>query len=1211
MKKDIKEVLRNRILVLDGALGTMIQQFHFKENDFRGRELLNHPRPIAGFNDILNITKPNSIKEIHKGYIEAGANIISTNTFNSNRISMKDYGLEQLPGLVRRLNREGAKLVKQAIEEFEKSNLSDGKDFHYVAGSMGPTNRSASMSPDISDPLLRNITFDELKDAYKEQALGLIEGGVDILLCETFFDTLNLKAALSAINDVQIELGVKLPVMVSATVSDNAGRLLSGQTLKAFVASISNYDNVISIGLNCGFGPDRMNSYLKNINEINTHFTSCHPNAGLPDESGCYNLTPNDFKESIERILNEGDLNIVGGCCGTTYEFIHVLSDLAKQASPRVPIKDKGTLLLSGLEELSISDEFIKVGERCNVAGSAKFLRLIKEANYEEAAEIARQQIKKGASVIDINMDDAMLDAKVEMVKFIRYILAEPEIAKVPFMVDSSKWDVIEPALKEIQGKGIVNSLSLKEGEEVFIDRARRIRELGFSLVVMAFDEKGQADTFERKIEICKRAYNLLVNNCGYNPEDIIFDVNVMTIATGMEEHSKYAVDFIRAVEWIKENLPGARTSGGISNLSFAFRGKNKIREYMHVVFLHHAIAKGLDMAIISPNQNTRYDEIPGDIRSVIEEVIFDRDPKAVERLIELANDEKSPDKPVKKTVIKESVDDISPNNSSIESILIDDLKRGELKNLDEHIAIALEEYKDPVKIIEGPLLNGMKEVGTLFGEGKMYLPQVVKTARAMKRAVDILTPYLKKSETQGEKAGKILIATVRGDVHDIGKNIVSTVLSCNNYEIIDLGIMVEPGKIVEEALNEKPDIICLSGLITPSLSEMVETVRQLSEAGINIPVMVGGAATSPIHTAVKIAPNYSGPVLHMTDASQNPVAASKLMQSSSSEAYLYEIEREYDKIRSNFQDKKNIIPFEKVLDIVRKDNRNSYKCPIPKAELGKVYDFDIPLNEIIPLINWKMYFNAWKIQGAYLESITYQIDLKASKEWLNTLSKEDYLKGKEAIQLYQTTLNILSDLKSNNLYDGKGIFVFHEASGDEYGFKAGNKLFPMLRQQRSNSEFLSCSDFIGKDDSYVGFFAVTAGGKIQELSKMARDKGDDYSALIYQTIGDRLAEASAEWLNKYVNINVWETKIRPAWGYPMMPDQTLILETQEILPYSQIGISLTENGAMYPPASISGVYISNPKAKYFIVGEIGEDQLADYANRRGLSLTEVKRRLK
>lgn len=1189
---EIKEILKKEVLILDGALGTNIQKYQLKEEDFRGREFISHPLPLAGFNDILNITKPSIISSIHKAYIEAGANIISTNTFNSNPISMRDYGMDMNHELVKRLNREGALLARKEIDKFkgEKRNL-------YLAGSIGPTNRSASMSPDISDPLKRNVTYKDLYEAYKLQAEGLIEGGADILLCETFFDTLNLKTAVSACNHIMKEKGKQLPIMISATISDKAGRILSGQTLEAFVNSVDHYDNILSIGINCGFGPDMMESSLRELSKFSTHFISCHPNAGLPDEMGCYNVSSEEFLRSILPLLEKGYLNIVGGCCGTTPEFIKKLNENIHLAKPHLILEDNDAIKLSGLEALDINNNFLVVGERCNVAGSKKFLRLIKENNLEEAAEIAKSQISKGAQVIDINTDDPLLDAKESIVRFIRYILAEPEIAKVPFMIDSSKWDVIEAAIENIQGKGIVNSLSLKEGEEIFIKRALKIKELGFALIVMAFDEKGQADNYERKIEVCKRAYDILIDKCGFNPQDIIFDVNVMTVATGMKEHSRYAVDFINAVRWIKENLKGVRTSGGVSNLSFAFRGKNKIREYMHVVFLHHAKIAGLDMAIINPSQNLTYEEVPEDIKKIIEDIIFDRDETAVEKLIEKANEEIKEEKKQQKTI--EAQQDLT-----IEELLKKDLQNGDLLSLEDHLSKALEKIKDPVAIIEGPLLEGMQFVGKLFGEGKMFLPQVVKTARTMKKAVEILTPEIEKRKTNAfdRKAGKILIATVKGDVHDIGKNIVSTILACNNYEIIDLGIMVSAEKIVETTLAEKPDIICLSGLITPSLAEMTNTVTKLKEAGISTPVMVGGATTSLLHTALKIAPMYSGPVLHMTDASQNPIASARLLNTSTRNQFLKELEDIYDKVRENKKEEK-LINFPEVLKIVKREKRNDFIGIEPKVELGEVKYIKIPIKEILSLINWKMFFLAWKLQNLNLEKFPFNLNEEDYKTWIATLGSENIEKGEEAYKLYSSAKAILDDILEAYC---EGMVRFEEVSANEYGFSVRDDFFPMLRQQREGSDFLACSDFIGKKD-YVGFFVVTAGETIKKLIKKTEIENDTYQLFVLQTLADRLVEASSEWMQRYISQNYKNIEIRPAWGYPMLPDQTMVLKTQKYLPYEDIGVILTDNGAMYPSATVSGIYIGNPECKYFMVGEIGEDQLEVYSNFRSLSMSRMR----
>ncbi|MCH5225983.1 MAG: methionine synthase [Muribaculaceae bacterium] len=1202
MKDPILNILENHILVLDGGLGTMIQGYKFKENDFRGREFMTHGESLYGFNDILNLTKSHAIKEIHEKYLSAGANIITTNTFNSNSLSMIDYGLDKIEGLSRRLNREGAKLAREAIMDFEKIN---DRGIHFVGGSIGPTNRAASMSPDISDPMIRNVSYDELYNAYKEQAGGLIEGGIDLFIFETFFDTLNLKAAIGAANDMMREKEVKIPILVSATVSDKAGRLLSGQNLAAFIASVSHMDNVAIIGMNCGFGPDRMIQYVREIDSINPCFTSCHPNAGLPDEKGCYDVGPEEFALSLKTLLEEKRINIIGGCCGTTPQHISAISKIVEKYSPRFPKKDNGILMLSGLDGLTVKDSFLTVGERCNVAGSAKFLRLIKSGDLEEAAEIAKSQIEKGAQVIDINLDDPLLDAKEEMVRFLRYILAEPDVAKVPFMIDSSKWDVIEAALKEIQGKGIVNSLSLKEGEEIFKEKARKVKNLGFALVVMAFDEKGQADSFQRKVEICRRAYKILTEECDFNPNDIIFDVNVMTIATGMPEHSRYALDFIETVEWVKKNLPGARLSGGISNLSFAFRGKNKIREFMHVVFLHHAVKAGLDMAIINPAVKTAYSDLPTSIRKTIEDVIFDRDPEAVDRLIAFA--EEFNDKSSEKQRVQPEVVNL---DMPVEQHLIADLMKGDLHHLNDHLAKALSEIGDPVRIIEGPLLEGMKRVGDLFGEGKMFLPQVVKTARAMKRAVEILTPEIEKRRNGGDtqKAGKILIATVKGDVHDIGKNIVATVLACNNYDIIDLGIMTPAEKIVETALKENPDIICLSGLITPSLAEMTETVRQLKNAGIEVPVMVGGAATSVIHTALKISPEYGGPVVHMSDASQNPIAANKLLNSfDSRQEYLREIKEKYTEITEKIQSKEKLIPFRDVIEKVSNRFVEPLTPNIPKAPIGESLRMELPLEEIESLINWKMFFMAWKLQGSHLDRFPYWEDPQEQKAWLAGIKEEEKDKARESLRLYKDARKFLNSLKEKKVFDGAALIRFEKCLADKFEIRIEDLKFPMLRQQREGTDFMSVTDFLGGGENYIGFFAVTAGRKIFEMALNWESTGDKYRSLLAQTVADRLAEAGSEWLQEFVTKNYWPVNIRPAWGYPMMPDQTLIHEASKLLPYHKIGITLTENGAMNPQASVSGVYINNPKAKYFMVGEIGSDQISEYALRRGMSPERIK----
>lgn len=1197
--KKFKQLLDKKVLILDGGLGTMIQSFQLSEKDFRGERFRNHQGELYGSNDLLVLTNPDILKNIHLQYLEAGADIITTCTFNSNSISLKDYNLDIYPGLIEEINREAVKLVKDAIKEYQQKGQTSEK---LIAGSIGPTNRTASISPDIENPAKRNITYDELFRAYAEQIKGLIEGGADILLFETFFDTLNLKAGLDAANCIMEEKRINLPIMISATLTASGDRTLSGQTIEAFINSVRNYNHIVSIGLNCGFGPEQMVGMVNKLSCVSDHYISCYPNAGFPDELGRYLLSPDKFVDALKE-LRGGKINVIGGCCGTTPDHIKILKDFFETAIPYKPKKIKPSLRLSGLDALNINEGsgFIKVGERCNVAGSRKFLRLIKEKNYEEASEIAIKQIQEGARIIDINMDDPLLESKKEMEFFIRYISSEPEIAKVPFMIDSSDWETIEMAMKNCQGKGLVNSLSLKEGEEIFIERAIRVKEMGFALIVMAFDEKGQADTFIRKIEIAKRSYDILIEKCGYNPEDIVFDVNVMAIATGMQEHNAYAVDFIKAVKWIKENLPGARTSGGISNLSFSFRGKNRLREMMHSVFLHHAIHAGLDMAIINPGTLIKYEDIDSESINLIEDVILNRRENADQELTNLALEE---------NVVKaEKQETLNPDNLSLEERLENALIKGISSGIEKDLDEAMIRYGTSIKVIEGPLMNGMKKVGDLFGEGKMFLPQVVKTARTMKMAVDYLKPFIEK-ENNGEdtrKSGKIILATVKGDVHDIGKNIVSVVLGCNNYEVIDLGVMVSAETIVEVAKREMPDVIGLSGLITPSLGEMVNVAEALDKEGLKIPLIVGGATTSKIHTAIKIAPNYSSSVIHAVDASQNPVIISNLLNKQNRDYYVQTIEKDYENIRERYYNKdNNVIPFNIVLNSAKKYDE---KLPdLPKIKTGEIKIFDISLDDIKNLINWKMFFNAWGIRGKFLESFPYDGCEGCKAQWQASIGENDSVKAQEAYSLYKEALTFLDELNNSGKFNGKGAFVIQECKADNKNVYLDNLCLPMLRQQKENSEFLSLVDYIGKEKDYIGFFTVTAGTELQRMSEKLKEENRDFKALLAQSLGDRIAEASAEWLHDKVMKEFWKVKsIRPAWGFPMMPDQTMIKETTEILPYHELGIQITENGAMYPTASVSGIYLANPSSKYFSIGEIGDDQLEDYAKRRGESFERMK----
>ena len=868
--KTIQELVRQRILILDGALGTMIQKYNLTEEEFRGNRFVEQPGQMKGNNDLLCLTAPDVIRDIHRKYLEAGADIIETNTFNAQRISMADYHVEDY---CREINLAAAKLARELADEYTAKNPEKPR---FVAGSVGPTNKTCSMSPDVNNPAFRAITFDELADAYQEQMEALLEGGVDAILIETIFDSLNAKAAVYAAMEAMKKVGREVPLMLSITVADTGGRTLSGQTLDAFLASVQ-HAPIFSIGLNCSFGAKQLKPFLKQLASRAPYYISAYPNAGLPNSLGEYDQTPEDMAGEVKEYIDEGLVNIVGGCCGTTEAYIAKYIPLVEGAKPHVPCPASESFCISGLELLEQSEEvkFINVGERCNVAGSRKFLRLVNEKNYEEALGIARKQVEDGALVIDVNMDDGLLDAKEEMKTFLHLIMSDPDIARVPIMIDSSKWEVIEAGLKCLQGKSIVNSISLKEGEEKFIERARMIKRLGAAVVVMAFDEQGQADTYERKIEVCGRAYRILTEQVGFNPHDIIFDPNILSVATGIEEHNNYAVDFIRATGWIKQNLPGAHVSGGVSNLSFSFRGNNYIREAMHAVFLYHAIQQGMDMAIVNPATSVLYSDIPADVLERIEDVVLNRRPDAAERLIETAEALKASSA----NVSAQSSNQQAWRETSVEERLQYALVKGLGEYLETDLQEAVQKYPKVVDIIEGPLMEGMNQVGELFGAGKMFLPQVVKTARTMKKAVSILQPFIESGREEGaKKAGKVLLATVKGDVHDIGKNIVSVVMACNNYEIIDLGVMVSAETIVQKALEEEVDIVGLSGLITPSLEEMVHVAREMQRAGLQVPIMIGGATTSPLHTALKIAPVYDGPVIHLKDASQNALVAARLL---------------------------------------------------------------------------------------------------------------------------------------------------------------------------------------------------------------------------------------------------------------------------------------------------------------------------------------------
>ncbi|MBD5225914.1 MAG: methionine synthase [Bacteroidales bacterium] len=1221
---DFIDLLEKRVLVLDGAMGTMIQTLRLREEDFRGERFTTHECKLSGCNDLLCITRPEAIRHIHATYLKAGADIISTNTFNANAVSMADYGLDNIPGLIREINREGARIAREAVEEASCRQQSCTR---YVAGSIGPTNKTASMSPDVNDPALRNITYEQLFDAYTDQITGLTEGGVDLLLFETVFDTLNLKAGLDAANAVMRRTGHTLPIMISATVSDRAGRTLSGQTLRAFVTSVEDYDNVVSIGLNCSFGPGEIIPYLQELGRHTRHFVSCHPNAGLPNVMGEYDETPGKFAAHMRRILSGNLVNIAGGCCGTTPDHISALAAEAENAIPRRRPVIAPALRVSGLENVDILPEnnFVNVGERCNVAGSRKFLRLIKEKNYEEAMRIAARQVEDGAMIIDINMDDALIDARHEMVHFLRYIASDPEIARVPVMVDSSQWEVVEAALKNIQGKSIVNSISLKEGEEIFINRGRRIRQLGAAVIVMAFDEEGQADTYERKIAICKRAYTLLTEKCGFKADDIIFDVNIMAVATGIEEHNRYGIDYIRAVEWIKNHLPGTRTSGGVSNLSFAFRGKNYLREAMHAVFLYHAIRNGLDMGIVNPASTVTYEDIDPQLRTLIEDVVLARRAEAPDELAAYAANDTA-------TEARKSEEATGPDISiPVEERIKASIIRGDERFLNENLTEALAGNHAAVEIIEGPLMEGMNRVGQLFGEGKMFLPQVVKTARTMKRAVDYLRPFMeagRSGNADRKSAGKVVFATVKGDVHDIGKNICSIVLACNNFEVIDLGVMVPAETIVNTVRDEKADLLCLSGLITPSLAEMVNVVKALNEAHISIPVLVGGATTSRLHTALRIAPVYGGVVVHVGDASQNPLVAAKLLNPATAPEFIALYRKEIEQTRSASGNSGNDrVTLEEARRRGEK-NRTPGHTPLkPVTPLESPVIIDLKIKDIVPYINWRMLFHAWKMTGKFLDNFPYDLCEGCIAAWESGLTDSERAKAHETLAIYKDALRVLHDTDSSGKFDGKGTVTFFNAFTVADTLVIGGKAFPLLRQQGKASQCRSISDWIarkGENEDYTGVFAVTAGNYLATEANRLRTTGDEYGALLRQSVADRIAEAASEWMHAHVRRRLWGyapdenlspselfhgeySGIRPAIGYPMLPDQLLNIQLSELLDMDAIGVKLTENGAMIPSASVSGIYIANPAARYFIIGEPGYDQLSDYAARRGVTEHRIK----
>ena len=1198
-------------------MGTMIQKHKPSEEDFRGDRFAGHSRELKGNNDLLSITQPGLIRSIHEAFLEAGADIVETNTFSSNPISQLDYGLEDH---VYEMNLASARIAREAADAFTRQNPEKPR---FVAGAIGPTNRTLSLSPDVNNPGYRAVTFDEMAACYAAQIPGLMDGGADVLLVETVFDTLNCKAALFAIQNYRRETRNNVPVMISGTIVDQSGRTLSGQTTEAFWISISHMTNLLSVGLNCALGSQQMRPFIREISQIATVPVTLYPNAGLPNEFGQYDESPEFMAEQLSAYASEGWLNMVGGCCGTTPEHIAQFAEVALRHQPRVIPDAEPWLRLSGLEPLVVRPEtnFVNVGERTNVSGSRKFARLIREEKYEEALAVAREQIENGAQIIDVNMDEGLLDSEKIMPVFLDLIMAEPDIARVPVMVDSSKWSVLEAGLKCLQGKAIVNSLSLKEGEHAFLEQARKVRDYGAAVIVMAFDEEGQADSFERRISICERAYHLLVDHIGFPPQDIIFDPNILTVATGIEEHNNYAVDFIQAIRWIKENLPLARVSGGISNISFSFRGNDPIREAMHAAFLYHAIRAGLDMGIVNAGQLEVYEEIPKELLERVEDVLFNRRPDATERLVDFAETyrQKSGRNPVKTDEWR---------SRPVEKRLQHALLKGIVDHIDDDTEEARQKFDQALDVIEGPLMDGMNVVGDLFGQGKMFLPQVVKSARVMKKAVAWLIPYIeeeKKRLKDDRPKGKVLLATVKGDVHDIGKNIVGVVLGCNNYEVIDLGVMVPAQKILDAASENKVDVIGVSGLITPSLDEMVDLASEMEAQGITLPLLIGGATTSRIHTAVKIAPAYSGPVIHVLDASKSVPVVSRLLSDTQREPLLQEIREEYVKVRERHEQRthtKSYIP----LETARRNRTPVSWRPddiSPPRQTGIIQP-ELPSIEVLKsFIDWTPFFITWQLAGKYPAIL------------------DDDTVGEQARRLFRDAEEMLDRIIAEKWLDVRvccGIFPAN-STGDDIEIypdderKAVRAVLRMLRQQtqkRQGQPNRCLADYIAPKESglpdHIGAFAVTAGHGIEApLARFEADH-DDYSAIMLKALADRLAEAAAEWLHKKVRREFWGYApdedlgndalireayrgIRPAPGYPANPDHTEKPLLFELVNAEELtGISLTENFAMSPAASVCGLYFAHPESSYFSVGKILEDQVADYAKRKGMSTREMEK---
>ena len=1211
----LEALLKDRILVIDGAMGTMIQQYKLTEKDYRGTRFANHAYDIQGNNEILVFTQPHIIEAIHHAYLEAGADILETNTFGATKIAQADYHLESL---AYEMNLEAAKIARKAADEF---NLKTPEKPRFVAGAIGPTNKTASLSPDVNNPGFRGVSFDELKEAYYEQAKGLMDGGCDALIVETIFDTLNAKAALFAIEELFEEVGDRLPVMISGTITDASGRTLSGQTVGAFWASI-NHIPILSVGLNCALGATEMRPYLQELSDIADCFISAYPNAGLPNEFGEYDQGASEMQQYIKEFASSGFVNIVGGCCGTTPDHIQAMAEAVKDIIPRKLTPKSHFTTLSGLEPLVIRPEtnFVNVGERTNVTGSKQFARLIREKNYTEALKVAQQQVEGGAQIIDINMDEGLLDSEQAMVEFLNLVMSEPDIAKLPIMIDSSKFSVIEAGLKCVQGKCIVNSISLKEGEEAFLKQAKLVRRYGAAAVVMAFDEVGQADTVERKVSICKRAYDLLIQKVGFIPEDIIFDPNIFAVATGIEEHNDYAIHFIEATRQIKKLCPGAKVSGGVSNISFSFRGNEVVREAMHTAFLYHAVRAGMDMGIVNAGMMDIYSNIEPDLLEKVEDVLFNRRPDATERLTDLAVS-------LRGDAGKSIQKDLSWRNQSVNERLKYALVKGITDYIDEDVEEARTQVAEPLSVIEGPLMDGMNYVGDLFGEGKMFLPQVVKSARVMKKAVAWLTPYIEANKNGNSRAkGKILLATVKGDVHDIGKNIVGVVLGCNDYDIVDLGVMVPADKILQRAKEEKVDVIGLSGLITPSLDEMVHLASEMQRLGFTIPLLIGGATTSRTHTAVKIEPKYKGSVVHVLDASRAVGVVSNLLseQGDVSSNFILDVRAENNRIREQRVGREQVKQFLPIAD-ARKNKWTMdwaiYTPPVPD-KIGIQEKIPFPLEELIPYIDWTPFFSSWELAGKYPDIL------------------KDAVVGEEATKLFVEANAMLKKIVDEKWLEARavwGIFPANQGTEDDIIIYADEERttekmrLQCLRQQLKKAPGQpnrSLSDFVapvGKPD-FIGSFAVSAGFNIEKMDTYFLENLDDYQSILLKALADRLAEALAEKLHEWVRMDTWAYAkdenhstvdllkenfqgIRPAPGYPACPDHTEKEKLWELLEVEKrTGIILTESFAMYPAASVSGWYFSNPASTYFGVGQISKDQVENYADRKNMSLEVIER---